>query len=170
MDVDDLRSLYLSELQEVCDCEVQIAEGLPTMAASAGSAKLRTVIRQHAKQSILHGQQVEATLRRHGTQPKLGADEVAAALVRKTGQGMCGISDPDLRDAALIAAVRRVVHHQVAAYSAAEGYAKALYLAIDRQGLLMALQERAIRRPATSRLAKRGEPARLAGQSAVLWR
>lgn len=141
MGVDDLKSLYLSELQEICDCEAQIAERLPKVAASAGSVELRTVIRQHARQSMLHWQKVEAILRRHGAGPKPGVDEVAAALVRKAGQVMCGMSDPDLRDAALIASVRRVTHHQVAAYSAAEGYAEALYLAIDQQGLLAALQE-----------------------------
>lgn len=141
MDVDDLRSLYLSELQEICDCEAQVAERLPVAAASAGSPELRTVIRQHARQSALHGQQVEALLRRHGAGAEPGADQVAVALLGKVGQVMCGMPDPDLRDAALIAAVRRVAHHQVAAYSTAEGYARALYLEVDRRGLLTALQE-----------------------------
>ena len=141
MDVDDLRSLYLSELQEVRDCEAQMAEGLPTMAVSAGSPELRLAIGQHAKQTALHGQRVETILRRHGTSPKPGLDQVAAALVAKARQVMCGLSDPDLRDAALIAAVRRVAHHQIAAYSAAEGYAEALFLEIDRHSLLATLQE-----------------------------
>lgn len=141
MDVDDLKSLYLSELQEICDCEAQVAERLPVAAESAGSPELRTVIRQHARQSVLHGQQVEALLRRHSTGAQPGADQVAVALLGKVGQVMCGMADPDLRDAALIAAVRHVAHHQVAAYSTAEGYAQALSLEVDRRGLLAALQE-----------------------------
>lgn len=59
MDVDDLRSLYLSELQEVCGCEAQITEELARAAMSAGSSELRTVISQHSKQSVLHGQRIE---------------------------------------------------------------------------------------------------------------
>lgn len=141
MDVDDLRSLYLSELQEVCDCEAQMAEGLPMLAGSAGSPELRLVIRQHAGQTAQHGRRIETILRRHGSSPKPGFDQVAAALVRKAKQVACGLSDPDLRDAALIAATRRVAHHQIAAYSAAEGYAEALYLEIDRHSLLATLQE-----------------------------
>ena len=131
MDVDNLRSLYLSELQEACDCEAQMAEKLPMLAGSAGSSELRLVIGQHAK----------TILRRHGKSPKPGFDQVAAALVRKATQVAYGLSDPDLRDAALIAAARRVAHHQIAAYSAAEAYAEALYLEIDRQNLLAVLRE-----------------------------
>jgi len=62
---------------------------------------------------MLRWQKVEVTLRRHSASPKPGVDMVADALVRKAGQVMCGMSDPDLRDAALIAAVRRVARHQV---------------------------------------------------------
>lgn len=141
MDVNDLRSLYLSELQEACDCEAQMAKELPILAGSAGSAELRLVIRQHANETARHEQRIEAVLRRHDERPKPGFDQVAAALVGRAKQVACGLSDPDLRDAALIAAVRRVAHHQIAAYSAAEGYAEALYLAIDRHSLLSTLQE-----------------------------
>ena len=141
MDVDDLRSLYLSGLQEACDCEAQMAEELPRAAVSAGSAELRLVITRHAKQTALHGQRIEAILRRHGAGPKPGVDQVAAALIRKTGEVTSRMRDPDLRDAALIAAVRRVAHYQIAAYHAAEGYAEALRLEIDRHSLLVALQE-----------------------------
>jgi len=75
--VDDLKSLYLSELQEICDCEAQIAERLPKVAASTGSVELRTVTRQQARRSMLHWQKVEAILRRHGTSPKPGVNIVA---------------------------------------------------------------------------------------------
>lgn len=141
MDVDDLRSLYLNELKEVRDCEARIIEGMPAMAASAGSSGLRSVIAQHVEQTMLHGQRVETILRRHGAGPEPGLDQVAAALARKAGQVMCKLLDPDLRDAALITVTRRVVHHQIAAYSAAENYAEALRLEIDRHSLLAILQE-----------------------------
>lgn len=141
MDVDDLRSLYLSELKEVCDCGAQILDQMPIMAESAGSAGVRLLIRQHVEKTVLHGHKVEAILRRHGTYPKPGFDQVAAALVRKAGKIMDELLDPDLRNAALVAATRRIVGHQMAAYSAAESYAEALYLEIDRHSLLAILQE-----------------------------
>ncbi len=117
-------------------------EVMPALAASAGSAELRLVVGQHAKQMVLHGQRVKAILRRHSTSLTPGVDQVAVALVKKAGQITGGMSDPDLRDAALIAAVRRIAHHQIAAYSAAESYAEALYLEIDRHSLLATLQKK----------------------------
>lgn len=141
MGVDDLRSLYLSELQEICDCEAQTVEELPVLAGLAGSAELRLTIGQHAHQTAQHGRRIETILRRHGWTPRPGFDQVAAALMGKAKQVACGLSDPDLRDAAMIAAARRIAHHQIAAYSAAQGYAEALHLAIDRHSLLAILQE-----------------------------
>lgn len=127
----------MSGLQEACGCEAQSAERLPILAGSAGSVELRLAIGQHAKQTLQHGQRIETILRRHGTSPEPGFDQAAAALVRKAGQVMHGVSDPDLRDAALIAAVRRIAHHQIAAHSAAEAF----YLEMDRHSLLTVLQE-----------------------------
>lgn len=144
MDVDDLRSLYLNELQELCDCEAQVTLALPLMVVSAGSAELQLAIGQQAEQTVMHGRRVEAILFRHGTGPKADADQVAAALVQKAEQVASLAVDPDLRDAALIASVRRIEHHQIAAYTAAEGYAEALYLEIDRHSLLATLREEKI--------------------------
>lgn len=141
MDVDDLRSLYLNKLKEACDCEAQTIGGLSAMAVSAGSVGLRSAMRQHVAQTALHGRLAEAILRRHGTYPKPGCDQVAAALARKAGEIVRELSDPDLRDAALIATGRRVAHHQIAAYSAAERHAEALLLEVDRHRLLAILNE-----------------------------
>jgi len=141
MDVDDLRSLYLSELLETCDGEVQLVEALPLMAASAGSVQLRLIIVRHADQTMEHSRQLEAILRRHGTGLKHDVDHVAATLVGKARQIICGLSDSDLRDAALLTALRRVVQHQIAAYSAAEGYAEALLLGIDQRDLRAILHD-----------------------------
>jgi len=141
MEVDDLRSLYLSELQEVCDCEALTTESMPSLAAAAGLAGLRSAMGQHAGQAMQRGQRVGAILHRHGTRPRPGVDQVAAALVRKASHIVSELFDQDLRDAALIAIVRRIAHHQIAAYGAAEIYAGALRLEIDRHGLLAALQE-----------------------------
>lgn len=144
MDVGDLRSLYLHELQELCDCEAQVVKALPTLALSAGSAALRSAMRKHAEQTARHEQLVEVILRRHGSSPTPDIDQVATALVKKTEQVMFEVADSDLRDAALIAMIRRIEHHQFSAYSTAEGYAKALYLEIDRHSLLIILEEERI--------------------------
>ena len=141
MGIDDLRSLYLRELKEVCDCGAQVVEDMPTMAELAGSAEVRLLIWQHVEQTVLHGHQIEAILRRHGTCPRPGLDQVAAALVRKARQIVDELLDPDLRNAALVAVTRRIVGHRMAAYSAAESYAEALYLEIDRHSLLAILRE-----------------------------
>ena len=51
------------------------------------------------------------------------------------------VGDEDLRDAALLSVLRRVVHREIAACTAASGHAKALSLLIDRHALTAMLGE-----------------------------
>lgn len=66
---------------------------------------------------------------------------MAAALVRRAGQILDELLDADLRNAASVAVTQRIVGHRMVAYSAAESYAEALYLEIDRHRLLAILQK-----------------------------
>jgi len=142
VDIDDLRSLYMSELQELCDCEAQMIGVLPNIAISTGSAELRMAIRQQLEVTVLHQQQLAAILQRNRVSPTSGADEVMLALVKRAERLVDKLPDRDLRDAALVAVLRRIGHNQIAAYHAVEGYAKALYLEFDRHILLACLRPR----------------------------
>ncbi len=141
MDIDDLRSLYLSDLQQLCDCEAQMIGVLPNIAISTGSAELRKAIRQQLEVTVLHQQQLAAILQRNRVSPSSGADQVMLALVQRAERIVEKLPDRDLRDAALVAMLRRIGHNQIAAYHAVEGYAKALCLEFDRHILLACLRE-----------------------------
>lgn len=137
-----LRTLYLSSLQELCDGEAQLAQGLQAMPASGGSAQLRPAVEGHAAQTAEHEKRVEAILYRHGTSRKQGCDQVAAALLRSAEKTSALLDSPDLHDAALIAALRRIKHHEIVDCTMIAAYASALLLEIDRHTLLGILAEK----------------------------
>lgn len=142
MEVDSLKTLYLSALQEFCDGEALLAQGLPTQPASGGSAQLRHAVEGHAGQTADHEKRVEAILRRHGTSRRQGCDQVAAALLRSAEKTSAFLCSPDLQDAALIASLRRIKHHEIADCTTIAAYAAALLLEIDRRTLLGILAEK----------------------------
>lgn len=141
MDISDLKSLYLRQLQELCDCHSQMVPTLENMATAAGSVEVQNAIQQQAVDVVLHRQQLETILRRHGSHLKPGSDEVATAFAKRAQHVICSIPDPDLRDTALISMLRRIVQYKAAGVAAAEGYAEALYLGIDRHTLLNLTRE-----------------------------
>jgi len=80
MDVNDLRSLYLRELQAACGCASQLVKALPVMAASAGFVQLRLIILGHTDQTMEHSRQVGMILLRHGTAPARSTMSITSPL------------------------------------------------------------------------------------------
>lgn len=144
MEVYDLRTLYLSGLQEFCDGEAQLAQGLPALSAPTGSVQLRPAIERQAAQTADHEKRLDAILRRHRTSGRLGSDQIAAALLLGAEKTSALFSDLDLHDAALIASLRRIKHHEIAACMTVAAYAAALLLEIDRRTLLGILAEKRV--------------------------
>lgn len=142
MDVYSLRTLYLNGLQEFCDAEAQLASGLPAMLAPVHSAPLRLAVEGHASQTADHEKRLEAILRRRGTRPRQGHDQVAVALLRSAEKTSALLCSPDLHDAALIASLRRIKHHEIADCTTIAAYAAVLLLEIDRRTLLVILAEK----------------------------
>lgn len=61
--------------------------------------------------------------------------------MRKAESFAAQVGDADLRDAALLSVLRRVMHHGIAACTATSGHAKALSLLIERHALIAMLGE-----------------------------
>lgn len=144
MEIHNLKALYLNGLQEFCDEEARLAQDLPAMLASTGSAQLRPAVEGHTAQTADHGKRVAAILRRHDTSRSLGGDQVAAALLQSVERTVASLGNPDLHDAALIASLRRIKHHETAVCMTAAAYAAALLLEIDRRTLLGILAEKRV--------------------------
>lgn len=142
MEIDGLRTLYLSALQKFCEGEAQLVQGLPAVPEAGGSAQLRHTVGRHATQTAEHERRLEGILRRHGTSRRRECDPVVVALLRAAEKTSALLCSPDLHDAALIASLRRIKHHEIADCGTIAAYAAALLLEIDRRTLLEILAEK----------------------------
>lgn len=126
MGMESMQDLYLHELRDIYNAEKQILQALPKMAKAANHDELRRAFEEHR-------QVTEEQVRRLDTI----FDDLGQKSSGKKCKGMEGLieegeeilkedADPDVRDAALIAAAQRVEHYEISAYGTARTYAQSL--------------------------------------------
>ncbi len=142
MKIENLRQLFIDELQDLYSAEDQIIEALPKMAEKSSSGELRNAFNTHLQQSKGH----KARLDRIFDQiPDIDRDD-------KTCEGIKGIikegeklikdaKDADTRDAGMIAGAQRVEHYEMAGYGTVRTYAQLLGQAQWAQLLQQTLDE-----------------------------
>lgn len=126
MSLESMQDLYLHELKDIYNAEKQILQALPKMAEKATHTELRQAFEEHHRVT-------EEQVRRLDTI----FDNLGQSASGKKCKGMEGLieegeeileedADPDVRDAALIAAAQRIEHYEIAAYGTARTYAQQL--------------------------------------------
>jgi ferritin-like metal-binding protein YciE len=118
MQKESLRELYISELQDLYNAEMQLVKALPKMAKAATSAQLR--------QTSEHVSRLEQIFEQLGKKPS-GKKCLAMVGLVKEGKETMGEDYPEnVMDAAIIGAAQRVEHYEMAAYGTARAFAELL--------------------------------------------
>ncbi len=141
MALDSLRDLYLDQLSDLYSAEMQIIDALPKMVEKASYSQLRTGFSKHLEQTREHAARLE----------RIG-ESLGEAIDGEKCKGMAGLlkegeevikegGDPDVLDAALIAAAQRVEHYEMAGYGCARTLAEALGRSDDASILQQTLDE-----------------------------
>lgn len=141
MNVNDFKQMYLAELQELRSVEDQLTQALPKMADMAQNAQLKQGILDHLEETQSQRDRLDEILKRHGMGTREHTDSSMQAIVREADRWAGMVSDPDLRDAGLIASAQRVEHYEIAVYGTMATWAKQLGLDDDLQTLLAILDE-----------------------------
>jgi len=126
MELNTLQDLFLDTLKDTYDAEQQITKVLPKMAKAASTPNLKTAFEKHLSQTESHIQRLEQVF-----------DSLGKKATRKTCKGMQGLieegneyikedAEPEVRDAALIAAAQKVEHYEISAYGTLSAYANLL--------------------------------------------
>lgn len=126
MNITSLRDLYRQQLAELRRAETVYLQALPLIQKAVFSPELASTLQSHIQQARDHARRLDGILDA-GCAP----DDSGAAGVVSLVQGCLGLSRhreaaPDVRDAALIAALQRVEHDQIAGYGCARTWAQVL--------------------------------------------
>lgn len=126
MGLENMQALYLHELKDIHSAEKQILEALPKMAKATNHEELRRAFTEHEKVTEEHVRRLEMIFDDLGEKPTGHKCKGMEGLIEEGEEILSEDADPDVRDAALIAAAQRVEHYEIAAYGTARTYARQL--------------------------------------------
>jgi len=135
--LDSLDDLFLDQLQDLYDAEQRLVQALPKMAAAAHQTSLKDAFQQHLRETQNHVNRLEQVFQTLGQTPKSKTCAAMKGLVTEGQEAIDAHGDPEVKDAALIAAAQRVEHYEIAAYGTARTFAKRL----GKQGAVRLLEE-----------------------------
>lgn len=124
--LDNLRKLYINQLQTLLSTEQQITEALPKMIDKATDTQLKQAFQSHLQETETHVTRLEQMLNDIAGEAKSVKCKVMAAMVTETEDMVKDAADDAVRDAALISAGQRVEHFEIAAYGAVRRWAQLL--------------------------------------------
>jgi len=129
--------LFVEQLQDLYDAEQRLTKALPKMAAAAHNTALKSAFQDHLRQTENHVTRLEQVFKLIGKSAQSKTCEAMKGLVTEGDEVISASGDPDVKDAALIAAAQRVEHYEIAGYGTARTFAQRL----GRQDAARLLQE-----------------------------
>ena len=126
MEMETLKDLFLDELKDVYHAEGQLLKALPKMAKAAESEELKAAFQQHTEETKVHQERVAEVFELLGEKAKTKVCKAMQGIVEEGKEVMSEDMDPDVMDAALIAAAQRAEHYEIAVYGTLRTYAQLL--------------------------------------------
>jgi ferritin-like metal-binding protein YciE len=123
-----LKDLFVNQLADLYDAESRLTKALPKMAEAAHSPQLKQAIETHLTETKGHLSRLESIFRDLKLEPKGETCEAMKGLVLEGSQVITAKGDPEVKDAALIAAAQRVEHYEISGYGTARTFAQRLGL------------------------------------------
>ena len=126
MELNTLHDLYVHQLKDVYNAEKQITKALPKMIRAASSPDLASALKEHlavTETQISRLEEIFTKLEESTRGPKCKGME---GLLEEGAETLKAEGEPDVLDAAIIAAAQRVEHYEIAAYGTLRSYAEIL--------------------------------------------
>lgn len=126
MKPNSLHELYLEQLRDLYDGESQIIEALPKMVEKATSQSLKEALNEHLEVTKEQAARIESIFEKIGDKAKGEKCKGIKGIIDEGDDLIGDVKDPDVRDAAIIAAAQRVEHYEMAGYGTARTFAQLL--------------------------------------------
>jgi ferritin-like metal-binding protein YciE len=126
MEISSLQELYVEQLKDLYDAEHQIIKALPKMIDKAESEELKEALNEHLEVTKQQANRIERVFSDMGEKAKAEKCKGMQGVIAEGDDLIGDIEDPNVRDAAIIAAAQRVEHYEMAGYGTARTYATQL--------------------------------------------
>ncbi|MGH7200523.1 MAG: ferritin-like domain-containing protein [Planctomycetaceae bacterium] len=137
MKLSHLNELFVHQLHDLYDAEVQLIDALPRWVDSASHPQLREAFKGHLDETRRQRERLNAIFQHLGLERRDARCVAMGRLIDDVEQAADAAGDADVKDAALIAAVQRIKHYEIAGYGTARTHAKRL----ESDDVFLLLQE-----------------------------
>jgi ferritin-like metal-binding protein YciE len=124
--LDNLRKLYVNQLQYLHSAETQITDALPKMIDKSTDPQLKRALDTHLQETRGHVARLEQILQNSVGKVDPKKNKGIAALITEGEDIITDASDEAVRDAGIIAAAQKVEHYEMAAYGTVRTFAEIL--------------------------------------------
>jgi ferritin-like metal-binding protein YciE len=124
--LDSMETLLIDQLEDLYDAEQQIVTALPLMANAAQDQTLKSAFQQHLRETENQVRRLEQVFELLGQKARSKSCAAMKGLITEGQEVISAGGDPDVKDAALIAAAQRVEHYEIAGYGTARTFAQRL--------------------------------------------
>lgn len=118
MEINSIKNMYISKLQELVSDELQLGGIFLHLEEAASRPALKKMFGKQRQQAEVHKSKLESILRAHSAGSITYVDRAMVALVRETKKMAAIIEEDELRDVGLIASAQKLKHYEIAAYGA----------------------------------------------------
>ena len=126
MKLSSLEDLFVDELKDLYSAETQLLKALPKMAGAASDKELKKGFQKHFKQTQGHVARLKKVCSELDVTPTGKTCKAMQGLIKEGQEAIDEDAEPEVKDAALIAAAQRVEHYEMAGYGCVRTYAQLL--------------------------------------------
>ena len=126
MKLDTLKKLYLEELRDVYNAELQLVKALPKMAKGASSDELKQAIEDHLSETKTHVERLEEIFSSLDEEAKGKTCKAMKGLIEEGSEILEEKGEESVLDAGIIAAAQKVEHYEIATYGTLRSWADLL--------------------------------------------
>ena len=124
--IENLESLYISNLKKALDMEQKITKALPDLIEKSTDSELTNAFRTHLEETRGHVTKVGGLLQKRAGEAEAETCKVIDGLTTEASDTITDATDASVRDIALIGAAQQVEHHEIAVYGTLRRWAEIL--------------------------------------------
>jgi ferritin-like metal-binding protein YciE len=133
--IEDLRTLYLTELRKALDMEQKITNSLPKLIENSSDPELAGALDNHLGQTQGHVIKLQQLLQTNAGTVSTETCKAIEGLSTAASDSLKDATAPAIRDIVIIEAAQSVEHHEIALYGTLRRWAALLGLSADAEVL-----------------------------------
>jgi ferritin-like metal-binding protein YciE len=126
MKFENLRELYIKELQDLYDAENQIIKAMPKILRSSTTGALSSALQDHLETTKEQVVQLDELFSKFSEKAGGKKCKGMEGLLKEAEDTVKEDMDPEVKDAAIIAAAQKIEHYEIAGYGCVRTYAHLL--------------------------------------------